>query len=284
MSQTKTQFKLKLLQPHDLAVASQILARCYQGSLEVFQNRLDLHMRLEPQGCFGVWQDTELLGIGLYTHFQSYAYIGLIATDPPFQGRGVARAVMNHLLAELKTNGNPKVVLTASLMGQPLYQKMGFLERGRAAVYHHHLAGLSKGTLPKGVRFFELGDLEWIIPLDCAAMGGSREKLLRLLPFRQGIRGLVFPEQGFAFINGAVIGPLVAQNLETAQTLLKAALTIEFLAAPLVYAAPNNSQICSLLEALGFTLKHTCAYMELGADARGGNSELCFGMGSFAVG
>jgi GNAT superfamily N-acetyltransferase len=283
MSQTTTQFKLKLLQSHDLEGASQILARCYQGSLEVFQNRLDLHMRLEPHGCFGVWQDTELLGIGLYTHFQSYAYIGLIATDPQFQGRGVARAVMNHLLAELKTNGNPKVVLTASLMGQPLYQKMGFLERGRAAWYHH-LGGLSQGTLPKGVRFFERDDLEWIIPLDGAAMGGSREKLLRLLPFCKGVRGLICPELGFAFINGAVIGPIVAQNLETAQTLLKAALTLEFPAAPIVYAAPNNSQMCSLLEAMGFTLKHTSAYMELNEDARGGNSELCFGMGSFAVG
>ncbi|MDA8207955.1 MAG: GNAT family N-acetyltransferase [Actinomycetota bacterium] len=56
-------------------------------------------------------------------------YLGSISTDPRFQRRGYARAVMVLLLDELRSAGVDRVELHATPAGEPLYRSLGFAER-----------------------------------------------------------------------------------------------------------------------------------------------------------
>lgn len=57
------------------------------------------------------------------------AYLGSISTDSAWRRRGMARAVLVHLLDLLRARGVGNVVLHATEDGRPLYEEFGFLAR-----------------------------------------------------------------------------------------------------------------------------------------------------------
>ena len=54
------------------------------------------------------------------------AYIGCMYTAPVFRRQGVASRLLEFLLAELKEQGCGHIMLHATDMGRPLYEKFGF--------------------------------------------------------------------------------------------------------------------------------------------------------------
>lgn len=57
-----------------------------------------------------------------------HGYIASMVTDPAFRHRGLARQVMEHLLAWFDEQGVVSVTLHASPYGEPLYRSLGFSE------------------------------------------------------------------------------------------------------------------------------------------------------------
>lgn len=57
------------------------------------------------------------------------AYISSVSVDPAFRRRGLARAVMGHLGAELTRRGIDRVELHATPDGRRLYEQLGFRDR-----------------------------------------------------------------------------------------------------------------------------------------------------------
>ena len=62
------------------------------------------------------------------------AYVSSMSTDPLWRRRGMARAVMNHVLDLLRERGVPEVTLHATESGRPLYASFGFYRRDREMV------------------------------------------------------------------------------------------------------------------------------------------------------
>jgi GNAT superfamily N-acetyltransferase len=62
------------------------------------------------------------------------AYVQWVATDDDFRNRGYARAVMTTLLEWLDEHGVTTVDLHATVMGEPLYRSLGFVEGGTPAL------------------------------------------------------------------------------------------------------------------------------------------------------
>lgn len=56
--------------------------------------------------------------------------IGRMAVLAPWRGRGVGRAVLDHLVAEARARGLPEVVLSAQRRAMPFYAAAGFLAEG----------------------------------------------------------------------------------------------------------------------------------------------------------
>jgi ribosomal protein S18 acetylase RimI-like enzyme len=63
--------------------------------------------------------------------FRTGSVIGvhLIGVSPSFRDRGIARKMMNFLLAECSVSGCQHVTLQASIMGEALYRGLGFVDQ-----------------------------------------------------------------------------------------------------------------------------------------------------------
>ncbi len=51
-----------------------------------------------------------------------------VYTEPPWRGRGIARALMTMLMSWAAAQGYDRVILHASDAGRPLYQSLGFVD------------------------------------------------------------------------------------------------------------------------------------------------------------
>ena len=57
-----------------------------------------------------------------------YGYVQSMVTDEAHRSRGLARAVLEHLMARFAADGVVRVDLHATDLGAPLYRSMGFTE------------------------------------------------------------------------------------------------------------------------------------------------------------
>jgi len=58
-----------------------------------------------------------------------------VGTLPEFRGRGIATAMMNHMLSDAKESGYKVASLNSSPIGHPLYQKIGFIDYFTTNIY-----------------------------------------------------------------------------------------------------------------------------------------------------
>lgn len=69
---------------------------------------------------------------GLYPNalkpqYRKYGYIWGVYVEPPYRGRGIARALTGIAIAYLKSLGCTQAILHASPSGKPVYERLGFI-------------------------------------------------------------------------------------------------------------------------------------------------------------
>ena len=109
----------------DLDRADTIQYAAYGGGSR--KDRLQLYMSLQPDGWLLATLDGEPAGIAGGTNYGSVGHIGLVAVDPSKQRRGVALALMEHLLSWFAELRCPVIQLDASEAGAPLYRRLCFV-------------------------------------------------------------------------------------------------------------------------------------------------------------
>lgn len=110
------------------------------------------------------------------------AAIGMMLVARRREGRGLGRRLMEHLLAEA---GDATVFLTATPLGRPLYEKLGFRAIGALTTY----LGRFDGGAADVSRAARPADLEAILELDAAVYGADRSALLtRCLALAEQLR------------------------------------------------------------------------------------------------
>ncbi|MBQ8822109.1 MAG: GNAT family N-acetyltransferase [Lachnospiraceae bacterium] len=82
--------------------------------------------------------DERCIGTGIIFYYDSVpscsnptgknAYITSLFVEPDYRGRGIAKNIMKQLTKKAASRGYEIVMLNASDMGKPLYEKMGFTE------------------------------------------------------------------------------------------------------------------------------------------------------------
>src|SRR5262249_25739434 len=86
-------------------------------------------IELEPEGCFGIDRDGELVATTSATCYGiELAWIGMVLTDPRFRARGLASQLMQRTLDFLDERKAPCVKLDATDMGRGVYLKFGFVD------------------------------------------------------------------------------------------------------------------------------------------------------------
>ncbi|WP_206059511.1 GNAT family N-acetyltransferase [Nonomuraea zeae] len=144
-----------------------------------------------------------------------HAVISMVLTASRYARRGLARALMEHVLEQA---GDRTVSLYATDNGRPLYEQLGFRVVGTAAKH----TGVFEGEPSGRTRPATEADLGWILDLDAELFGTDRSAVLRrMFAFGEQVR---IAEGGFGHCwrndDNTVIGPVVARDEATARALI----------------------------------------------------------------
>jgi ribosomal protein S18 acetylase RimI-like enzyme len=110
--------------------------------------------------------------------FGTTGWIGALGVAPEQRRHGVGRALTEAAIERLHDRGAGTVLLFATDMGRPLYERLGFVIEGAATAWRG-----TAGAIPTGVQVRRLreGDRAAVSALDRAATGEDRSNLLEAL-------------------------------------------------------------------------------------------------------
>ena len=155
-----------------------------------------------------------------------FAWVSMVLVLPEQRRQGYASRLLRVAIEDLESR-RLIPILDATPAGREVYRHEGFQDRW--AFSRLAIKAISPPPVGDGVRPLQDGDWRWILELDRAAFGASREALLRALAKRLPQAALV-SEQKKGFVLGRdgrearQIGPVVASDERTAMALLSHAL------------------------------------------------------------
>jgi N-acetylglutamate synthase-like GNAT family acetyltransferase len=212
-----------LIKP-DFVDADALLALAFNSH---FSRMLDLqlYLKMQPDGWFVMQKEERLVGMVGALNYGTYAHVGFMAIHPDFQHQGLGMALMQHLLADLDDKNVPLVTLDASLAGEGLYAKMGFINLDETVTFQHP-GQVTLADLPAGVEPMTVGDLDAVVQWDEPVFGAERLKVFQ--PFLEVFPGRIFIQRdnqgqinGFLVAQPRRIGPWAATDLQSAEHLLQ---------------------------------------------------------------
>jgi GNAT superfamily N-acetyltransferase len=132
-------------------------------------------LELQPDGCFVAEWNGTVAGTTTTCIFGPVAWIAMVLVAEPLRGQGIGRALLNHALEFLDRRQVPTVRLDATPLGQPLYERLGFVEQYRLARYGGTPALGPEGA---GCKAASADDWEALAALDQEVTGIDRRRLL----------------------------------------------------------------------------------------------------------
>ena len=180
----------------------------------------DWRLVLDISHGFVAVQEGKVVATALATPFGNAAMVNMVVVDASLRRMGIARAMMERVMAAADP---ASWHLVATDAGLPLYEAFGFRRTGKIIRYQGIVADVrSSGDACWG----SISDLAAIIRLDKAASGMDRASLygalskearLAVLRHSGGIVGHAFVRD---FGLGRVVGPVVAATAGEAQDLI----------------------------------------------------------------
>lgn len=157
-----------------------------------------------------------VMATALVTPFGNVGMVNMIIVDQRMRGCGFGRQIIGQAMALIRPR---EWRLVATPSGLPLYEKLGFAACGPV---QQHQGTAPDLPAPLGIRWATDADIAAIAQMDADALGADRRSLLDALA--QPGRIALKPGKGYAAIRafglGEVIGPVIADDLATAQELI----------------------------------------------------------------
>jgi GNAT superfamily N-acetyltransferase len=214
------------------------------------------------------------------------AWVGVVITDPAYQGRGFARRLMMVIMDDLLQSGVQSVMLDASEKGYPVYDQLGFRALYRMEVW----TGVSVPVVPAPtVRLLREADLDDVVALDAELLGVARPDVVRAI-WQQDMAWMDYDGgqvSGYLLAQadhrGIHIGPWYHRSPEGAHDLLRAALNASA-GKPLRLQIPDrNAAALAFIQQYGLTCSRFCTRMVYGEEPPGHMAEQ-YGIVGFATG
>jgi GNAT superfamily N-acetyltransferase len=225
MNAPTTPFSLREMTGADLKAASGLSTLAGWNQTMADWQRL---LSLEPHGCFVACIGDEVRGTVTTTSYRKrFGWIGMVLVHPEVRRCGMGSALLQRGINYLDSIGVETVRLDATPLGQPVYERAGFVVEYDLARY--------EGTVPDGTGFggsnaivpIEVDALPSIAAFDAQIFGADRSALLRALHesnphgsavcYRDGaIQGYALGRQG---IRANYLGPWIASDVAVARQL-----------------------------------------------------------------
>jgi GNAT superfamily N-acetyltransferase len=224
-------------------------------------------------GC----QDDRVIGVAGCVSFGRTGWLGTVAVDHDARGQGLGTAISEKAVDCLRQAGVRTVLLTATELGQPVYERLGFVDEGVAyGIWERDQACVAE-PVDAAV---QPGRIEDVIRQDADATGEDRRSYLTAWAGRS--RAPAEREQaGYRLALPWGGGPIVASCAAAAR-----ALVIDMIrtgsGSRLAFPEPNEDG-ADLAMSLGFRLARRVRRMRLGPPVRF-RPEMIYNVFSLAAG
>jgi GNAT superfamily N-acetyltransferase len=241
-----------------------------------FRVSIDRFVAVQPDGLAVVEHDGEVVGTGCcVTYLEGgFGWIGLVATAPGFERRGIATAITEYLSGVLSGYGCASV-LDASASGGPLYERMGFVDRGPTKVMVF-AAGHSAAADDDECESLSVDDLDEVVRFDAPRFGAPRRELLAKVIDQHPGRALVLRRRGkvagYLVAQVATLAPVVTDTSESLVSLVTAALRFDWPTPPRINVPPESGHVATL-QRLGFEVRRELRHMRRGVAVLPGRRE-----------
>lgn len=243
----------------------------------------------QPDGCFVAEIGGHLIGtITSIRYGRDLAWVGYMLVDVAHRRKGVASSLMCAVVDQLAKYGVSRVMVDASEMGQPLYERFDFRPLQRVNTWVGQ-AGVSRGDCPR----LAPHHLTAVSAFDRRQFGADRAKIITVLATE-------FPDLarvdldahgkvlgyliGYRRSDLVQVGPWVHTDVEGASRLLGS--TMKACSGhPLIVRTPEvNSGATKILEKAGFLLRDTAMRMIMGKADQCSRQETIYAIAGLAVG
>jgi len=287
LSLNAEELAIRLLEESDVAEAMRLKSAAGWNQTEEDWLRL---LRLCPRGCFAATAGARLVGTTTNTMYgRELAWVGMVLVDPEFRRRGIATALVRAALEVLDAAAVATVKLDATPEGVPVYEALGF----EAELHIERWVGVARAKASPALAAEGAPDPSQIFELDRRAFGADRSELLRALweescvtpAASMGADGRL---RGYALARrGALsdyVGPLVAEEAETAAALLDDVLSRLGAGRACVDLNTTYADGARVLEARGFVKQRELIRMRRGGGSGAGTSDSVFAIAGPEVG
>jgi predicted N-acetyltransferase YhbS len=129
----------------------------------------------QPDGSFVAEWEGAPAGTTMATIFGPVAWLALVLVEESLRGRGIGTALVRHALEFLDRRAVPTVRLDATPLGQPVYERLGFVEQFRLARYE---GAPAPAAVVAGIE--TVGPEQWpaLADLDETVTGADRRRAL----------------------------------------------------------------------------------------------------------
>ncbi len=243
---------------------------------------------LQPDGRFIAHADGTPVGLVGMIDYDPIAYIGPVAVLPQYQSKGIGRALMEHIIAFVRSRGPRVMLLEATPDGARFYPEMGFVGDTTTRVYRLQTQERLMHW-PEGAQLVRQEDIAEIAAFDAPIFGADRTRVFdayrAMLPERAlVIRDAEEQVSGYLFAQARRLGPWAARSIQDAETMLRAALTLKFDQAPDIVMPGSNEAGMALVESFGFAFERSMLHMRLGGIRPIGNRALLYALASPGIG
>lgn len=169
----------------------------------------------------------DLSGVAMWWPYGTdYAAVGMVIVSPSHQRCGIGKLLMDTILSDA---GDRHVMLNATAEGTRLYESLGFKPSGSISTHYGQLLSDCPAVADVKIRRLQPDDWMAIARLDLEASGMDRKPLLSALcQITEGFiaqsegrtAGFILPRR---FQKGTLLGPVVADDEQTAISLMAAA-------------------------------------------------------------
>jgi predicted N-acetyltransferase YhbS len=226
-------------------------------------------------GC----RDGQIAGVAGCVRFGPTGWLGNVAVDDDFRGQGLGRAVSQMAVDWLHEAGVRTVLLTATRLGQPIYERLGFADEGISyGIWEQEQAPLL-GCDPSAA--VQPGQIDAAIRQDAGATGEDRSGYLT--PFADRARVVAgCAQSGYRVALPWGGGPVIAASRAAARPLI----------IDMIRTSPGsrlafpelNVHGAALAVSLGFHLARRVRRMRLGPPVPGYRPGMIYNVFSLAAG
>ena len=234
------------------------LALCRLAKWNQLQRDWELFLQLSPNGCRVAVNEDGVIGTVTTVRYQDhFSWVGMVLVDPAIRRQGVGTQLLGEALAVLRDEETVK--LDATPAGREVYLKLDFIDEYRLSRMETVVSGL--GLVGSTARLMTAEDLPAVLEMDANVFGANRQTILKwmqkgapeyawVVDGQNEITGYCLGRQGHNFEQ---LGPVIADDLATAQQLVSACLRKQCGRSFILDAAQHDAEWLRWLGAIGFT-------------------------------